>query len=59
MEEKLIRILFNKFNQIISRDEIAQGLWGSRWLDKYSEWIFNQEKISIGKFLSSIFIFGV
>jgi DNA-binding winged helix-turn-helix (wHTH) protein/ubiquinone/menaquinone biosynthesis C-methylase UbiE len=40
-EEKLIRILFNKFNQIISRDEIAQGLWNDRWLDKYSDWMID------------------
>ncbi|MEA3355511.1 MAG: winged helix-turn-helix domain-containing protein, partial [Patescibacteria group bacterium] len=37
-ESKIINHLFSNQNQICSRDEIAQSLYGNNWMEKYSDW---------------------
>lgn len=37
-EQKTYNILLEKSGLITSRDEIAQAVWGERWLAKYSDW---------------------
>lgn len=37
-EQKVFDILLQKSDSIVSRDEIAQAVWGNNWLSKYSDW---------------------
>ena len=37
-EQKVFDSLLQKSGKIVSRDEIAQAVWGKAWLAKYSDW---------------------
>lgn len=37
-ENNLLLLLQNNLGEICSRDQIAKGLWGNLWIDKYSDW---------------------
>ena len=37
-EQHVYHILLQKSGMIVTRDEIAQSVWGERWLSKYSDW---------------------
>src|SRR3989338_5758257 len=37
-EQKVSDILLQKSDLVVTRDEIAQAVWGSNWLSKYSDW---------------------
>jgi len=42
-QEKLIfEFLINRPNQVISRNEIAQVMWGKMWDQKYSDWAIDR-----------------
>ena len=41
-EEKTADLLLSKIDKLVKRDEIAQALWGSRWLEKYSEYMIDK-----------------
>ena len=41
-EYAVLQCLSNKKNTIVSRDQIAQSLWGTDWEDKYSDWAIDQ-----------------
>jgi DNA-binding winged helix-turn-helix (wHTH) protein len=40
-EEKILKVLFNKINQLVKRDDVGQALWGSQWLEKYSDYMID------------------
>ena len=40
-EVKVLAALEAKLNQICSRDEVAQSLWGKAWVEKYSDWMID------------------
>lgn len=37
-EQKAFDVMLKKSGDLITRDEIAQAIWGNRWLEKYSDW---------------------
>lgn len=37
-ENNLLQLLHHHLEEICSRDQIAQALWGNLWLQKYSDW---------------------
>ena len=41
-EDKTAILFLSKLNKIVKRDEIAQALWGNRWLEKYSEYMIDK-----------------
>jgi len=52
-ESKTIEILVQKSDSIVSRDEIAQAVWGERWLKKYSDWQIDRLIYLVRRKLSS------
>lgn len=46
-EYKILLVLFQKKRKVVSRDEIAERIWGEKMLDKYSDW-------AIDKFVSRL-----
>ena len=40
-ETKLLNLLYHHQNQIITKDQIAETLWGSNWYQQYSDWTIN------------------
>jgi DNA-binding winged helix-turn-helix (wHTH) protein len=41
-EQYLLSALLNKKEQIVSREELAQALWGKDWQEEYSDWALDQ-----------------
>ena len=41
-EDKVTVLFLSKLDKLVKRDEIAQALWGSRWLEKYSEYMIDK-----------------
>lgn len=41
-EYNLLKLLLSRPNEIITREEIAQFIWGSEALEKYSDWAIDQ-----------------
>jgi DNA-binding winged helix-turn-helix (wHTH) protein len=41
-EQQILRLFTAKSNQIISREEIAESIWGINWSEKYSDWAIDQ-----------------
>lgn len=37
-ESKLVSCLFDHQNSVVSRDDLAQALWGEDWYSHYSDW---------------------
>lgn len=48
-EKKVFTILKQKQGEIVSRDEVAQVLWGQEWSEKYSDWAIDQTIYRIRK----------
>lgn len=41
-EAGALRVLWQKFGRLCTRDEIASGIWGStKWYEKYSDWMID------------------
>lgn len=41
-EEKAVNLFLSKLDKLVTRDEIAKALWGSQWLEKYSEYMIDK-----------------
>jgi DNA-binding winged helix-turn-helix (wHTH) protein/SAM-dependent methyltransferase len=37
-EAKIVRLLWQKQESVVEREEIAQVVWGAEWAQKYSDW---------------------
>lgn len=54
-ELNTLSILVQKSDTIVSRDEIAQSIWGEKWTQKYSDWQIDRLIYLVRKKLSSKF----
>lgn len=41
-ERKVMRLLIGKPGEVISREQVAEAVWGDRWEEKYSDWAIDQ-----------------
>ena len=41
-EERVMRLLASQVDKIVSRDEVAEAIWGKLSMDNYSDWAINQ-----------------
>lgn len=41
-EENFLRFLIKHTNKVVSKDEVAEALWGKDYLEKYSDWAMAQ-----------------
>ncbi|PIY68890.1 hypothetical protein COY90_03510 [Candidatus Roizmanbacteria bacterium CG_4_10_14_0_8_um_filter_39_9] len=41
-QQKIFQELKNKYPAIVSRDSVAQVMWGARWTEDYSDWAIDQ-----------------
>ena len=41
-EFDVFKLLLEKRGEVVSRDSVAEALWGDNWQDKYSDWAIDQ-----------------
>jgi len=54
-ESNTLNVLIQKSDLIVSRDEIAQSVWGEKWIVKYSDWQIDRLIYLVRKKLSPKF----
>jgi DNA-binding winged helix-turn-helix (wHTH) protein len=54
-ESKTLEALVQKSDSVVSRDEIAQAIWGQNWLKRYSDWQIDRLIYLVRRKLSSAY----
>lgn len=52
-EEKTLNLLVGQINKLVKRDDVAKALWGSFWLEKYSDYMIDKVVYQLRKKLIS------